>query len=79
MQLLFLGRECGPFDDRKLDNPKVARAELGHEVTAKPEQLTNTSNWCRCEVDQTNVLAYFGAKIVFVKWRKSSLQVGRLE
>ena len=41
MQLLFLGRECGPFNHRKLDNPKVARAELGHEVTANLEQLTN--------------------------------------
>ena len=78
MQLLFLSRECRPLDHRKLDNPEVARSELGHEVTEKPEQLTDTSNWCRCEVAQTKVLVDFGA-IFVVRWRKSSLQVGRLD
>jgi hypothetical protein len=67
------------FNHRKLDNPKVSRAELGHEVTAKPEQFTNTSNWRRCEVAQTNVLVYFGAKIILSRWCKSSLQVSLLD
>jgi hypothetical protein len=73
MQLLFLGRECGSFDDRKLDNPKVSRAELRHEVTAKPEQVADTGNWRRCEVVQTNILVDFGSKSLYVRWRKSGL------
>jgi hypothetical protein len=79
MQLLFLGRECGPFDHRKIENPKVVRAELRHEVTAKPEQVADTSDWRSCEVAQTNILVYFGSKSVCVRWRKTSLQVGGLD
>ena len=77
MQLLFLRREGGPLDKSELDNPKIARAELGQEVAAKRELISDTSNLWRCEVAQTKVVEDFGAVCVVGGCRKSSLQVAR--
>jgi len=42
VQFLFLNGEVGPLDHRKLDEPSVALAELGQDVTAKLEQRSPT-------------------------------------
>ena len=50
---------------------------MGQDVTAKPEQVTDTSNEFRGKILQTNILEDLGAILVFIQGCEGSLQVTR--
>jgi hypothetical protein len=74
---LFLSREGGPFGHRKLDEPSKARAEVGQEVTAEHEQVTDTLDRLRSDVLHAKIFENLRAVLVVLEGGEGILQVAR--
>jgi hypothetical protein len=64
VQFRFLGGEVGPLYHRKLDEPSIGLDQLGQDVTAKLEQVTDTSNFVRDKILHSKILEYLGDMLV---------------